>query len=63
MALNIPLTQIVGLMVLVSFHEEMHTQPCGTEYSFHSDCAPYGIGFISKTYAQKGAPYGIGFFS
>ena len=39
----------------------MHTQPCGTEYSFNSDCAPYGIGFISKTYAQKGAPYGIGF--
>ena len=25
----------------------MHTQPCGTEYSFHSDCGPYGIGFIS----------------
>ena len=53
----------VGLMVLVSFHEninrrvglielvssykQMHTQPCGTEYSFHSDCGPYGIGFFS----------------
>ena len=52
-ALNIPFTQIVGLivlvsfhkhmhkkvrlMVLVSFHKHMHTQPCGTEYSFHSE--------------------------
>ena len=24
-------------MVLVSFHKEMHTQPCGTEYSFLSE--------------------------
>ena len=46
-ALNFPFSQIVGLMVLVSFHKHMHTQPCGTEYSFHSDCAPYGIGFFS----------------
>ena len=37
----------VRLIVLVSFHKHMHTQPCGTEYSFHSDCAPYGIGFFS----------------
>ena len=37
----------VGLMVLVSFHKHKHTQPCGTEYSLYSDCAPYGIGFFS----------------
>ena len=38
----------VRLIVLVSFHKHMHTQPCGTEYSFHSDCTPYGIGFFSE---------------
>ena len=50
MALSFPFTQIVRLMVLVSFHKdmhrrvrlivlvsfhkEMHTQPCGTELPF-----------------------------
>ena len=45
--LNNPFSKIMGLMVLVSFHKEMHTQPCGIEYSFHSDCGPYIIGFFS----------------
>ena len=63
----------VRLIVLVSFHKHMHTQPCGTEYSFHSDCAPFGIGFffinictpspvaLNFLFSQRGWPYSIGF--
>ena len=51
-------------MVLVSFHKQMHTQPCGTEDSFHSDCGPTPSPVaLNFTFSQKGGPYGIGFFS
>ena len=50
MALNNPFSKIVGLMVLVSFHKEMHTQPCGTEFSFLSEgwALWYWFLFINK---------------
>ena len=37
-------------MVLVSFHKEMHTQPCGTEFSFLSEgwALWYWFLFINK---------------